>query len=94
VYEVCVFAGFELFDDSFEGVADGIEAARVHLLDQALDRGEDLLDRIEVRAVGRQVHFRAFAAFADTGDFVGGQVIAVLVPVSSTNTKRVKSRPA
>jgi hypothetical protein len=76
--EVCVFAGFELFEDVFERIADGIEAAWVHLLEQALDLGEDLLDRIEVRAVGRQiqqVHSRAFEAFADTGNFVGGQVI-------------------
>lgn len=76
--EVCVFAGSELFEDGFERVADGIEAAWVHLLEQAFDLGEDLLDRIEVGTVGRQVeqvHARVFKAFADTSDLVGGQVV-------------------
>ena len=74
--EVFVFARLELFEDGFECVADGIEAARVHLLEQAFDLGEDLLDRpfdfaqesVEVGAVGRQVeqvHACAFEAFAD-----------------------------
>ena len=76
--EVGVFARHELFEDGFERVADCVEAARVHLLEQAFDLGEDLFDGIEVRAIGRQVeqeHARVFKAFADTGNLVGGEII-------------------
>ena len=76
--EVCVFARLELFEDGFECVADGIKASRVHLLEQTFNLGEDLLDRVEVGAVGgqvEQVHSGAFEAFENTSNFVGRQVI-------------------
>ena len=37
--EVGVFSWPEHFEDSFEGIAAGIEASRVDLLEQALDPG-------------------------------------------------------
>ena len=76
--EVGVFVWLELFEDGFEGIADGIEAAWVHLFEQTFDLGEDLFDRVEVGAVGRQVdkvHPCAFEALADTGNLVSGQII-------------------
>lgn len=53
--EVGVFSRLEFFEDGFECVADGVKGARIHLLEQAFDLGEDLLDGIEIGAVGRQV---------------------------------------
>src|SRR3546814_6388411 len=75
---VCALAGFELFEDDLEGVANGVEGSWRYSSKQLLDFGEDLLDRIEVGAVRRQVeqpHAGVLEAIADAGDLVGRQIV-------------------
>lgn len=75
---VRVFGWLELGEDGLEAVADGVERTRVHRSKQSFDLGKDLLDRIEVRAVGRQVqelHPGVFKALSDAGRLVRGEII-------------------
>ena len=75
---IFALAGFELFEDDLESVANGIERSRSHSPEQLLDFGEDLLDRIEVGAVRREIeqpHAGVLEAIADAGDLVGGQIV-------------------
>ena len=75
---ICALLGFELFEDDLEGVTNGVEGSRRHSAQQLLEFGEDLLDRIEVRAVGwkvEQAHSCFLKAVADAGDLVGGQIV-------------------
>ena len=75
---ICALAGYELFEDGAECVANGIEGAWCHSPEQLFDFSEDLLDRIEVGAVGRKVeqsHACVLEAVADAGDLVGWQIV-------------------
>jgi len=72
---ICTLVGFELFDDDLGGIANSVEGSWCHSPEQFLDFGEDLLDRIEVGAVRREVeqsHACFFEACADAGDLMGG----------------------
>lgn len=75
---ICVLGWFELLEDDFDGVADGIERSRGHPPKQGFQLCEDLFDGIEVRAIGRkvqQVHSGIFKTLANAGDLVGRQVV-------------------
>lgn len=75
---VRAFVWAEHFEDGFEGVADGVEGARVHSPEEALELREDLLNRIEVGTVGRevqQVHACRLQALANAGHLMCGQII-------------------
>lgn len=70
--------GHELFEDDFDGIADGVEGSGSHASEQCLEFGEDLLDRVEVGAIRRQVeqmHLSVFEALADACHLVGRQVV-------------------
>lgn len=65
---VCAFGGLEAFEDGREGVADSVEGLRCGTAQECFDLGKDLLDRVEVGAVGRKVkqaHSGVFEALAD-----------------------------
>ena len=61
-----------------DGIPEAIAGALSGLSEQRLEFGESLLDRIEIRTVGRQVEQLGAAAFdrlLDAGDFVAGQIV-------------------
>lgn len=75
---ICALAGFELFEDDLEGVANGVEGSRRHSSEQLFDFGEDLLDRIEVGAIRGEVeqpHACVLEAITNAGDLVGRQIV-------------------
>jgi len=75
---ICAFGWRELFEDCFQCVADGVERPWCHPPEQGFDFGEHLLDGVEVRTVGRkieQLHSGTLEALADTGDFMGWQIV-------------------
>ena len=75
---ICALAGAEAFEDGLECIADGIERAGSHAPQERLELGKDLLDRVEVGAVGREIeqpHPGIFEALADACDLVSGKIV-------------------
>ena len=72
------FVGGEGVESRGDGVPKGLDGAGGGLSEQGFELGEDLLDRVQIRAVGRKIHQRrshVFDRFADAGHFVAGQVV-------------------
>ena len=53
-YVACALGGGELVEQRADAVPDGMNGALVGLAQQSFELGEELLDRVEVWAVGRQ----------------------------------------
>ena len=72
------FGWFEGVEAAADGVAEVVDAARAVATEQCLQLGEDLRDRIEIGALGRQVGelgALGLDGFAAAGDLVGGEVV-------------------
>ena len=74
----CAFVGREVVKEGANGRPEGLEGAGGGFSEQGLELGEDLLDGVEVRAVGRQVAQLSAGRFdgrLDAGDLVRAQVV-------------------
>ena len=75
---VGAFSGGEAFGDVSESAPECFEGACGPFAERGLEFGEDLFDRVEIRAVGRQVEeCRAggFDGLADARDLVRAEIV-------------------
>ena len=76
--EVGAFGGEEAIEDVADALDKGVNGARWLLPQKRFELGEGELDRVHVRAVGRQVEDLGAAGgdgIADAGDLVGWEIV-------------------